>query len=217
MHSVVPLLFLCSLPVPCVPQLSVPKRSRRWRHTLWPSQGSSPPHTCPSALGTHNGLCLFRKNRLLSWLLCKHYSVQQHLLLKNKIEIKTSAEALDKHDSPTETTTEDTGMKMLVCFPWFSASLDGGMRARGFTGSCSFLVEDYWWLWMLSTGSDHCALGPCDPMHSFAKRPEPNPAHSSQVGKRERGQTDSETPHQLESMEYSPVPQKKKKKKDELP
>lgn len=123
---------LLSAHAPC-PQLSAPTSSRKWRHTLWPSHGSSPPHTCLSALGTHTGLCLYRKNRLHSWLLCKHYSVQQHLLLKNKI--KTSAEALDKHDSPSETTTKDTGMKKLVCFPWFSASSEGGMRAQGFPGS----------------------------------------------------------------------------------
>lgn len=168
---------------------------------------SSPPHTCPSALGTHTGLCLYRKNRLHSWLLCKHYSVQQHLLLKNKTKIKTSAEALDKHDSPSETTTKDTGMKMLVCFPWFSASSEGGMRAQGFPGSHWFLVEALW-LGLLWIGRDCCVLGPCGPMNSFAKRPEPNPAHSRQVDKREGGQTGSETQHQLESTEYSPVPQK---------
>lgn len=49
--------------------------------------------------------------------------------MKNKTKIKTSAEALDKQDSPTETTMEDTGMKMLVCFPWFSARAEWGMRA----------------------------------------------------------------------------------------
>lgn len=32
-------------------------------------------------------------------------------------------------------------MKMLVCFPWVSASSEGGMEAGGFTGSRSFLEE----------------------------------------------------------------------------
>lgn len=66
-------------------------------------------------------------------------------------------------------------------------------------------------LGVLWAESDCCALWPSDLMHSFAERPAPNPAHSSQVSRREGGQTGPETPHHLESMGYSPVPQKKKR------
>lgn len=206
-HSLILLLLLCSLPIPHAPSSLPPPAAGNGDTLHGHHMGPALPTHVPLPWGHILGCVYTEKNRLHSWLLCKHYSVQQHLLLKNKTKIKPSAEALDKHDAPTETSTEDTRMKMLLCFPWFSASSEGGMKAQGFPGSQGFLVEALW-LGMLWTGRDCCALGPCAPRHSFAKRPKPNPVHGSQVAKRERGQTSSEI-HQLESMEYFPVSQKK--------
>ena len=105
---------------------------------------------------------------------------------------------------------EDTRLKMLVCFPWFSASSEGGMKARGFASSCSFLEEALKCqrLGVLCAGRGCSALCPSEFMHSFDKRPASNPAHSSRVGRREGGQRSPGTPHHLGSMGYPLVPQK---------
>lgn len=53
----------CCSSAPCPSSMSPislsPTKSRKWRWALQPSHGSSPPRTCPSALGTHSRLCLY--------------------------------------------------------------------------------------------------------------------------------------------------------------
>lgn len=91
-HSpLAPLLLLCSLPIVHVSHLSVPhKQQEPEMSSAAIASVQSSPHMsiCPG--DTYLAVFIQRlgKNRLHSWLLCKHYSVEQHLLFKSKTRIK---------------------------------------------------------------------------------------------------------------------------------
>lgn len=62
--------------------------------------------------------------------------------------------------------------------------------------------------WEQRQGATAVPRGPVILCIALPKKPASNPAHSSQMGKREGRETDPEIPHHLESTGCSLVPQK---------